>query len=139
MAPWAGHTVAIGIEQIDAEKTAKDPSRPGEVALQDGDEWGKTAAPAVKTIVTVLGQFRRYDEARAVPGMGGDIPAARGHAIFMKDALAAAGLTLANGDKIVSVAGAAVEFYVIDMVPTVTYGGESLAMKAVYADRPKGR
>lgn len=139
MAPWAGHTVEIGIEQVDAARTATDQTRPGEVALGEGDDWGKGAGPAWRPAVVVLGQFKRYDEARAVPGMGGDVPAAKGHVLFMRDALAAVGLTLAKGDRIASVAGVAVEFYVTDLVPAVTYGGESLAVKAVYGDRPKGR
>ena len=70
---------------------------------------------------------------------GGDVPNAKGHVLIQREDLDAAEITLAKGDKITSVAGVACELYIIDVVPTVTYGGECYAVQAVYADRPAGR
>lgn len=140
MKPWAGHTVDVVIEQLDADGTTKDETRPGEPEIDDGG-WGKgdDAEPARKDVVTVRGQMKRYTQAEMMPGLGGDVPNAKGHVLIQREDLDAAEITLAKGDKITSVAGVACELYIIDVVPTVTYRGECYAVQAVYADRPAGR
>lgn len=132
------HPVDVEIEQLDSEGTEKDPTRPGEVKTPDGS-WGTGVQEARQSPLTLQGQWKKYKQREMLPGLGGDVPDGKGHVLFESSELEAAGVTLAVGDKFVRIAGVAVEFYVIDLIPTGTYGGVSHMLKAVYSDKPKGR
>lgn len=115
MIPRLIHPVEIVVEQVDPALTTIDATFNEPVGT-----------PAVRT-VTLSGQIREKSgqELRMRPGGADALANSTGHVVFDIDALEAAGVVLAVGNRIVSVAGAPTKHRVLKIDDHAHYAGRA--------------
>ena len=116
------HAVTVVVEQINPATQVLD------------DVFRQPVGTPAKVSRTLRGQVKTARSQSLAPTGGGNNPSANGdgHVVFETDALTAAGVTLHQGDVIVSVAGATVRHRITRVEPHGTAGGRHWLMYAFF-------
>lgn len=116
------HPVVVVIEQIDPATQVIDAT------------FRQPVGAPTQVSRTLRGQVKTARAQSLTPTGGGNDTAANsdGHVVFETDALTAAGVTLHQGDVIVSVAGATVRHRITRVEPHGTAGGRHRLMYAYF-------
>jgi hypothetical protein len=132
MLPARLNTVEIVVRKLSKDRTHWDPDFEEPIGTKDRSE------EVVLQGQVNLGKPGSAFERRS-PSLTGDRAESDGHLVFRKADLDAAGVTLAKGDRVVRVAGEAVDFLLAEVRPESPLGGAFLLVYAEFTHNREER